>query len=111
MRAFLIALVALLIAAPAHSHDASRPQLGEWFKGLHSSGGGPCCDNGDAYKAEVEWDAQGGRYRVKDPKGNWQIVPDAAIVKGPNLAGHAMVWWVYSNGIPYIRCFMPGTLS
>lgn len=101
---------AILWAGCADAHDPQRPELDQWFRGLTSASGGSCCDGGDGSKAEAEWDVKGNHYRVRDPKGEWQKVPDGALVKGPNLAGYAMVWWYHINGVPFIRCFIAGPL-
>lgn len=42
----------------------------------------------------------------------WWEVPDSAVVDEPNKAGPALVWVFWSaNHLPYIRCFLPGTLT
>jgi hypothetical protein len=36
-------------------------------------------------------------------------VPDNAVIRGPNLHGQPIVWWVWGGGPGYtIRCFAPG---
>ena len=42
--------------------------------------------------------------------------PKAAVVELPNKAGPALIWLIWNNRgsadyQPYIRCFLPGTLS
>lgn len=46
----------------------------------------------------------------------WWSVPAAAVVELPNRAGPALIWLIWNNRgtpevQPYIRCFLPGTLS
>lgn len=70
--------------------------------------------------SEVGWRSSEGHYQVR-LDGRWIDVPDDAVVKGPNLAGRAMVWPMHGSfsangtfesldGIT-IRCFMPGPMS
>jgi hypothetical protein len=58
------------------------------------------------------------RLENPDKPGDWKwwSVPVAAIVELPNRAGPALIWLVWNNRgsskwQPYIRCFLPGTLS
>lgn len=134
MRALLLggALIALAWPALAHMHD--HADLDSWFQGLASHGGAPCCDNSEAkmlqaadwmtsdqaqgrFKCEITQtgqDNEKGHYCVKIDK-TWWLVPDRALIDGPNLAGNAMEWHVeygQSDGSDkpniFIRCFMPG---
>jgi hypothetical protein len=128
----LIALCALLFV-PAFAHDHERPELNEWFKGLHSPGKGVCCDGGEAlHLRDVEWETQDkphSHYRVKVPVDQdayeraragaevdtvWVDVEDDAVIDEPNKAGSPLVWPVYSLGwhsTIWVRCFMPGTMG
>jgi len=71
---------------------------------------------------DVDWDTANGHFRVYArgwiigstpiPDG-WIEVPDAAIVREPNLYGQAVVWpyigWQGTDApLAAIRCFMPG---
>ena len=109
-------LAALAIAlTPAFAHDASHPELNEWFNHL-SSGKGPCCSNADGTAlSDVDWEIKDGHYRVR-LEDKWWDVPDEAVIKEPNRAGRTMVWPIYyrSSGAPdriEIRCFMPGSMT
>jgi len=88
----------------AHRHD--RPDLDQWFKGLASSNGAPCCDGTDGAKVD---DVDCVRL-----EGIWRLVPDRAVVVDPNRYGPAIVWMIwYGDGVNlhkqlFIRCFMPG---
>jgi hypothetical protein len=52
-------------------------------------------------------------YRVKIENG-WIVVPDSAVIKGPNRIGYAIVW-LYGppeyNERVVVRCFLPGPTS
>lgn len=94
----------------------ASPELHAWFNKL-ASHKGLCCSVADGLSiADIDWDTQGGKYRVR-LDGQWVTVPDEAVVTDPNKFGPAVVWPVYSddgNGsrtLNFIRCFMPGTLS
>lgn len=99
----------LVSITPAQGHDHNRPELQEWFIGLHSRGKVACCDGSEAVRLEdVDWDTHDGHYRVR-LDGTWVDVPDDAVVDGPNRAGPTMVWPFYLDGkLLGIRCFMPG---
>lgn len=110
-----VLIVTTLLCTSAMAHDHARPDLNSWFDGL-KSGMGPCCSNADGTAlADVDWEAKGGRYRVRI-EGMWWEVPDDAVVKEPNRDGRTMVWPVYNHGLGgdlgiTIRCFMPGAYT
>ena len=60
-----IVLILLLLCSPALAHDASRPELNEWFNKL-ASGRGLCCSFADGFAvSDVDWESKGGHYRVR----------------------------------------------
>jgi hypothetical protein len=86
----------------------SNSPLKPWFDSL-ASGKGLCCSFADGFSVQdVDWDAQGGHYRVRI-YGQWLVVPDDAVVTEPNRFGPAVVW-PYNDryGNTQIRCFIPG---
>jgi hypothetical protein len=115
-------LALLFLAVKASAHDHEHPELNGWFRSLES-GRGPCCDGSDAmHLADPDWESHDGHYRVRLPvnpnitydleqNGEWVDVPDEAVVKGPNRDGRALVWPMYQNGEPAVRCFMPGSMT
>jgi hypothetical protein len=82
--------------------------LKSWFDRL-ASGNGLCCSFADGFRVDdVDWDAQGGHYRVR-LYGEWVVVPDNAVVSEPNKFGPAVVWpYMGTDGQTQIRCFLPG---
>ena len=117
MVAFTLVIGLGYTAQLAWGHDHARPNLDKWFEGL-TSGRGRCCDGNEATKAAAGWDMKKGLYVVQieiDGKLDWYDVPPLAVIKGPNLAGHALVWWTRvissedNKTIPNITCFLPGT--
>jgi hypothetical protein len=118
MRRIVIAALAASVFAFAaatalRAHDDGRhakmdPATHEWFEHL-ASGKGLCCSFADGFSiADVDWDTQDGRYRVR-LDGLWVEVPDAAVVTEPNRFGPAVVWpFQDADGVNQIRCFLPG---
>ncbi len=98
---------------PSIAHDHLRPQLDDWFFSLHNQNGYPCCDTSEAIRVEdPDWESHGGHYRVRLGV-EWFDVPDNAVVKGPNLSGHTLVWPShFTDKTPDgVRCFMPGAMT
>ncbi len=113
MRLLFIAIT--LSSSWALAHEEMGPRIDAWAKSLRSKSGESCCAAADGWRAtEVTWDIGTGRYRVMI-EGEWQDVPDSAVVEGPNRAGFAMVWWYtqWEGGAlkKRIRCFIPGDAS
>ena len=93
----------------ARAHDHEHSELNSWYESLHS-GKGPCCFGSDAKRIDdADWESKDGHYCVRID-GEW-VVPNEAVVSGPNLSGHTMVWPYYVNGHPTARCFMPGSMG
>jgi hypothetical protein len=116
--AFVVLVLALLLFYPlANAKDDGRyansnPETRAWVKGLKSkaSGSAGCCDISDGSPPEAVWDMGGGRYQVTI-EGKSYDVPNDALINEPNKLGYAVVWYFMENGVPRIRCFMPGTLG
>ena len=111
----IVMAVLLSAAAPAAARDldgryANSP-LKQWFDGL-ASGKGLCCSFADGVSIKnIDWDMQGGHYRVR-LNGVWILVPDDALITEPNKFGAAVVWpYQDEDGKTQIRCFLPGALT
>jgi hypothetical protein len=115
MKLVLLSLVLLL--ASDDGRYASSP-LKPWFENLRNGWGQSCCDLADGIEVvDGDWDAHDGHYRVRLP-GGWTVVPDQAVVVGPNYFHKAVVWlwneealkdeWGAIPASP-IHCFLPGT--
>ena len=116
-----VALSALACAAATQARDFGQysqvPQeIRRWIESLADGKGIPCCAMADgAVPDEFTWDIGANHYRVK-VYGQWIIVPDDAVVKGPNWLGHAAVWVEYDEAgftgalepTISVRCFLPG---
>jgi hypothetical protein len=109
------ALMVVLASHLSHARDRgqyanSSPELKAWFDGLRS-GKGPCCSDADGSAvSDVDWESNGGHYRVR-LQGQWIEVPDDAVITEPNRVGRTMVWPMYGYLGISIRCFMPGSMT
>jgi hypothetical protein len=116
------ALGTLACAAASQARDHGQysqvPQsIRQWVESLADGKGIPCCATADGtVPDEFTWDMGAKHYRVK-VYGQWVIVSDAAVIKGPNRLGHAVVWIAYDDPvfepepILSVRCFLPGPAS
>jgi hypothetical protein len=101
------------IAAPSNAHDLDKtdhnsPEVSAWVTSLKNGPGVSCCATADGWKPQrVEWDTTKKGYRVLI-EDHWVDVPDETVIKGPNKLGHAEVWYYHLNGLPAVRCFLPG---
>jgi hypothetical protein len=107
-------LVVPAIAAPpamAHDmdhHDNVSPEIHAWVNGLKNQSGVACCATADGWKPDaVEWDFDTNGYKVRI-EGKWVDVGEEAVIHGPNKLGHAEVWYYHVDGLPKVRCFLPG---
>ena len=91
--------------AQAHIHD--RPDLSNWFEGLHNNQGGSCCH--DSMKEAVvidDYTANGdGSYEI-NLDGHKVHVEERQIVTVPNKYGMALAW--PQSGRHAVWCFLPG---
>jgi len=103
---FVMTLAPSELVARDDGRFAGSP-LKEWFDHLGSRNG-LCCAFADGVSVQdVDWDTQGGHYRVRI-QGEWFVVPDDAVVTEPNRFGPAVVWpYNDHNGNTKIRCFIP----
>ena len=113
--ALLLAAAVILIRDPTGkwANDPLQP----WFQSLKSKDGLYCCAKADGHPLEEsEWDMKGDSYRVF-LEGVWIVVPDHAVISGPNKFGKAIVWFMDQAGVEdvlpplstRILCFMPGS--
>ena len=112
--ALLLAAAAILIRDPTGKWAGSPLQ--PWFKSLRDKSGKYCCAEADGHSLdEGEWDMKNDSYRVF-LQGKWIVVPDEAVILGPNKFGKAIVWvwphdvtvWGGVSDNP-IKCFIPGS--
>lgn len=118
----LVALGIFFPVAAAHADDTGQnrqvsPEIEAWTEALTNQVGIGCCTTENGFRpAEVEWDISVNSYRVK-LDGQWILVPDEAVIRGPNRLGYAAVWFEIDHDIDFeestfeIRCFLPGAAS
>ena len=108
-----VVLMTAALGAAALAHDLDKtdhntPEVKAWVLSLKNGPGVACCATADGWRPqEVEWDVSRKGYRVKI-EDHWVDVPDDTVIHGPNKLGHAEVWYYHVNGLPAVRCFLPG---
>jgi hypothetical protein len=114
VRRCAVCAVVLLTIPFAYGRDrdgryANSP-LHDWFEQLSSKKGLCCSDADGMVLSDVDWDSHDGHYRVHIDD-EWVDVPEDTVVTEPNKAKVSMVWPIWLNGRPHVRCFMPGSMS
>jgi hypothetical protein len=105
-----VSLLQTVVALDRGQFASSSPELKAWFDSLRS-GKGPCCSDADGSAvSDVDWESNGGHYKVR-LEGTWLDVPDEAVITVPNRVGHTMVWPIHGSSGTLIRCFMPGSMT
>jgi hypothetical protein len=108
----IVAVSLLIMTQRAWSHDHADPAHDGWLATLSNQVGGVCC-SGDDTTVDPRWEAvvsEDFPYRVMHD-GRWVPVSKNSLVKGPNKMGVGLVWFGFSQGEPYVRCFMPGVTA
>lgn len=112
----LVALVITMMACrSSHAMEGdghSQSPHKAWFDGLKNQQGDACCSDADGTALiDADWEANAeGKYRVRI-KGEWHVVPDEAVLKGPNMDGRTIVWPINGSLGFRIRCFIPGIMG
>ena len=95
-------------AAPPPDAD---PQRHLWFEQQRSIAGTWCCNVADGHVLDdSDWRTASKHYEVR-LAGAWFVVPALALRDsrgGPNIIGHAIVWYVIMEAGVQIMCFAPG---
>lgn len=106
--------ILMLLTTTAFAVDRgqwAQNSLRQWFEGLKNGNGVGCCSQSDGIRLDdVDWKLEDGRYSVRIDK-QWVEVPDVALLKQQNHAGHAVVWPNYTTGAIVVLCFIPGAGS
>jgi hypothetical protein len=102
--ALLLAAAVILIRDPTGKW-AGNP-LEPWFQSLQNKFGRYCCAEADGHPLDDgQWDIKDNKYRVFI-EGEWSVVPDQAVISGPNKFGKAIIWFTDPTRI---HCFIPGS--
>jgi hypothetical protein len=116
MKVALVVAAAVILIRDPTGKWAGNP-LEPWFQSLQNNLGRYCCAEADGHPLdEGEWDIKDNKYRVFI-EGEWIVVPDHAVISGPNKFGRAIVWirkdaHIASgelHDITRIHCFIPGS--
>jgi hypothetical protein len=107
---WLFALLACWSAGAAAmdngQYENVPPHIRDWFKGVRSPHGIPCCDIADGHR--TDYDVRTDGYWVPID-GQWMPVPPEAVVQNAgNPVGEAVVWYSQLREKTFIRCFVPG---
>lgn len=105
----------LLFATKSHAMEGDGHSMSphkEWFASLKNRLGDACCSDADGTALlDADWEADAnGKYRVRID-GEWHVVPDEAVLKGPNMDGRTIVWPLNGALGFRIRCFIPGVMG
>jgi len=90
-------------------YGTAQPGVNAWIESLTDDFHVSCCAVADGMIPDA-WEMQKDHYRVKIYN-TWFVMPDTAVVKGPNRLGHAIVWTHVTDDFLRIRCFLPGVQS
>lgn len=119
-----VMVLIMLLLAPAEARWKAEyaqqysPREQQWFRDQKiPNGRTTCCSTADG--ALVEEDIRGDNYWIRCPRDTpcpfktWTQVPDAAVIRGPNLIGRPVVWWAMGDDDgedphPFVRCYAPG---
>lgn len=104
-----VVLLDVALTHKAKAHDPDTHQADDLSKSK-SDAYGLCC-NGTDYVRISTWESTAAGYRVFY-KGEW--IEGSRSVKVNNMEnpdGEAKAWIYYTEGKPYIRCFMAGARS
>src|SRR6266481_3688388 len=104
----MIAMMSRGFAFDNGEHKNVSPEIRDWFRGVRSPRGVPCCDIADGHRTDYEMRPDG--FYIPVPwmptgKENWiMIPPEVVIYDAGNPVGEAVVWYIESS--QYIRCFV-----
>lgn len=108
-----------LLTAPAIAIDNGQyenvdPVIRDWFRGVKSPNGVPCCNIADGHSTIWRKSETIGHEFDVPIEGEWTPVPNEAIVyNAKNPTGESIVWYVrqYDGGPDkwHIRCFVLGS--
>jgi hypothetical protein len=100
----LIAVLVLAVPGPAASAH-------EWYRGLQSPSGIPCCDERDCRPVAYRLNQRTGREEIEANGSWWPVEHDKVLpMSAPDGGAHAC--WGNLRGKPFFRCIInPGQAS
>lgn len=99
--------------------EGASPLERQWFKGVRSPHGVPCCDVADGHRTTFEWrqDDAGGHFWVPIEGAMWMVPTEAVVWNAGNPFDTSVVWYANNGAVSdddgnlhpliYIRCFVP----
>lgn len=112
-----ILILLLLLVGAALARDDGRysnvdPVIKNWIEGLRDNRGYGCCSTADGIRLDdPEWTCTDAEHCRVKLDGAWHDVPESALLKESNRLGYPIVWRLYRDGKPIIRCFLRGAQS
>ena len=82
---FLLAAAVILVRDPTGKWEGDPLQ--PWFESLRNKAGLYCCAKADGHPLDD------GAWDIRDKNYRWAVVPDDALILGPNKLGKAIVWF------------------
>jgi hypothetical protein len=94
-------------------YDNVDPKVQQWFRSQKVPNGPRqgqlCCSEADG--VYVQEDIRNGHYWAKGgPFPEFVQVPDEVVIPTGNHNGAPLLWSIYQDGVPQIRCYAPGPL-
>ncbi|MBV8397669.1 MAG: hypothetical protein JOZ58_23665 [Acetobacteraceae bacterium] len=117
---FVVWPIFALVLITAGLFPVQRPQAHEmgtdpdaaWFQSLRN-GGADCCNMHDCHRTDAVQISKEGHYLVK-LRDQWVFVEQENVLHIPNPTGMAVECHTTDKrgfDVPYIRCFIPGTMA
>jgi hypothetical protein len=88
------------------------PKIQAWYKSQHNAQGQWCCDKSDGHPYHGGYTInKDGSVTLDLAGGVKHTIPAYMVIAGPNPTGHAVWWYIETNGRHIDFCFAPGTLT
>jgi hypothetical protein len=110
--ALVLAAAGLISVQRLQAHEIGTDPDAAWFQSLNKNGV-DCCNMRDCRRTDDVGITKEGRYKVKIRE-QWVFVQEENVLHIPNPTGIAVECHTRDKSgfeIPYIRCFVPGTMT
>lgn len=88
------------------------PNIRQWYRSQHNAQGQWCCDESDGHPYYGAYTInKDGSVTLDLAGGKKHTIPAYMVITGPNPTGHAVWWYLATNGTHSDFCFAPGTLT
>ena len=107
----MLSLVALIVVLVATAAPALPAESHEWYAGLRSPSGMPCCNDRDCHPVAYRVNHDTGREEIQ-ANGAWYAVEYGKVLPFSSPDGGYHACWGNAAGKPNFRCIMlPGMAS